>query len=86
MSAPDPFSPSPLWSRDRQLSGEDRPFRRAGRDLSRLSCVLAGPTVGAGVHGIAGFVRGKDFDLQGAIVRAGLNLKFGPGGPITAAY
>jgi len=42
--------------------------------------------VGAGVHGIAGFVRGKDFDLQGAIVRAGLNLKFGPGGPITAAY
>lgn len=41
--------------------------------------VIAGPTVGA-----PGYIRGKDFDLHGAIGRVGLNYRFG--GPVVARY
>ena len=44
--------------------------------------LVTGPTVGAGP--VIGFVRGKDFDLHGAIGRVGLNYRFG--GPVIAKY
>jgi outer membrane immunogenic protein len=46
--------------------------------------VSAGPTVGAGDPTLAGFARGKDFNLHGAIGRVGLNYRFG--GPVVAKY
>ena len=45
--------------------------------------VAAGPTF-VGGPAVAGFVRSKDFDLQGAIARVGLNYHFG--GPVVAKY
>jgi hypothetical protein len=38
---------------------------------------LAGPALGAGLPGVTGFVRGKNFETDGVIVRGGLNLKLG---------
>ena len=46
--------------------------------------VLAGPTLGAGVPGITGFLRGRDFNLTGGIVRVGVNYRVG--GPVVARY
>ena len=39
--------------------------------------LLAGPALGAGLPGVTGFVRGKNFETDGVIVRGGLNLKLG---------
>lgn len=45
--------------------------------------LTAGPVAPVGA-GAIGFVRGKDFDLRGAIARVGLNYHFG--GPVVAKY
>jgi outer membrane immunogenic protein len=39
--------------------------------------LLAGPALGAGLPGVAGFVHGKNFETDGVIVRGGVNLKLG---------
>jgi outer membrane immunogenic protein len=53
-------------------------------DLGRITA-SAGCSPAPCAGGANGFIRAKDFDLQGGIVRAGLNYKFA-WGPVVAKY